>query len=165
MTHAELVKRAAKWLQQKHSVVVTEIGTSGEEPDAIGFRMGFSTLIECKTSRSDYYADRRKPWHRMGDFKYFMTPKGLLSGLPLTEGWGLLEVCGRVVRKVKSAPQVDEKNWRSEQQLLLSCFRRLGKPKPEACVGVNYYGFGPMPTRMKVRASLGIAHKVTEGSI
>lgn len=61
MTHSTLVSRAKKWLQQKHSIVVTEMGTSGEEPDAIGFRMGFSTLIECKTSRSDYYADRRKP--------------------------------------------------------------------------------------------------------
>jgi len=124
--------------------------------------MGFSTLIECKTSRSDYYADRRKPWHRMGDFKYFMTPKGLLKGLQITEGWGLLEVCGKVVRVVKSGAQVDEKNWRAEQELLLSCFRRLGKPDPRGAVGVKYYRFGLGAPTSKVRATLGIARKFAE---
>lgn len=93
----------------------------------------------------------------MGDFKYFLTPKGLLSGLNLTEGWGLLEIFGKVVRVVKRAPQVDEKNWRSEQSLLLSCFRRLGKPKPESCVSVKYYVFGSSN-----RATLGVARKLVE---
>lgn len=155
-THAELVKRAAKWLQKKHPIVVTEMGSSGfEEPDAIGFRAGFSTLIECKTSRGDYYADRKKGPRRMGDFKYFLTPKGLLTGLTITEGWGLLEVRGRIIRTILQAPQMDDKNWRGEQALLLSCFRRLGKPKPEACVSVKYYVFGSGNT-----ASLGVARQV-----
>ncbi len=159
MTHVELVKRAAKWLQQKHPIVVTEMGSSGiEEPDAIGFRIGRSTLIECKTSRGDYYADRRKPTPRMGDLKYFLTPRGLLSGLTITKGWGLLEVHGKIIRMILGAPHMtEEKNWRGEQALLLSCFRRLGKPKPESCVSVKYYVFGSSN-----RATLGVARKVAE---
>ena len=118
MTHTELVQRAAKWLQQKHAVVITEMSGGSEEPDAIGFRNGFSTLIECKMSRSDYYADRRKCPDRMGDWRYFFTPAGLLEGLTLPEGWGLLEVHGKVVKTIKEAPQLDDKNWRREQCLL-----------------------------------------------
>ena len=163
MTHAELVKRATKWLWQKHPVIVSEMAGGGpEEPDAIGFRMGFSTLIECKTSRSDYYADRKKPSTRMGDFRYFMTPPDLLAGLVLTDGWGLLEVHGKVVMKVKDAPQIEEKDWRGEQALLLSCFRRMGKPDPESCVAVKFYTFiGPSAVGRK--ATLGVARGVYAG--
>lgn len=156
MTHDDLVKRAAKWLQQKHPVVITEMGSSCIEiPDAIGFRSGgWSTLIECKMSRGDYYADRKKGPFRMGDWRYYMTPKGLLTGLDITEGWGLLEVCGKVVRKVKEAPQHEEKEWRREQSLLLSCFRRIGKPK-DPTVFVNYYTF-TVGGRSSVKATLGV---------
>ncbi len=160
MTHSDLVKRAAKWLEKKHPVIVTEMVTGTyEEPDAIGFRMGFSTLIECKTSRSDYYADRKKATVRMGDFRYFMTPAGLLAGITITEGWGLLEVHGKLVRKIKEAPQVEEKSYRAEQSLLLSCFRRLGKPKPESAVVVKFYTFLGAPNA-KRRATLGVSQSV-----
>lgn len=156
MTHTELVKRAAKWLEKEHPVVVTEMGTQGcEEPDAIGFKkLGVSTLIECKTSRGDYYSDRKKGPRRMGDFKYFLTPRDLLKGLTLTEGWGLLEVRGRIIRVILHAPRVTDKNWQGEQALLLSCFRRLGKPRPESCVSVKTYVFGSANT-----ATLGVDRK------
>ena len=37
-THLELVEYSKKWLHQKHSVVITEMGTAaGEIPDAIGW--------------------------------------------------------------------------------------------------------------------------------
>lgn len=162
MTHDELVKRAAKWLQQRHSVVVTEMGSGcWEVPDAIGFRMGFSTLIECKMSRTDYYADRKKPSNRMGDFRYFMTPPHLLEGLTITEGWGLLEVRGKVVRKIIEAPQVEDKGWRSEQHLLLSCFRRLGKPREGNGMAVKYYTYLALPEgREKLKATLGVSRHV-----
>lgn len=162
MDHANLVKRAAKWLEQKHSIVVTEMGSGcWEIPDAIGFRMGFSTLIECKTSRGDYYSDRRKPQSRMGDFRYFMTPPRLLEGLTITEGWGLLEVRGKVIRKIIEAPQIEEKDWRNEQQLLLSCFRRLGKPRAGVSMAVKYYSFLSVAgAQEKLKATLGVSRHV-----
>lgn len=76
---------------------------SGEQPDAMGFRNGTSCLIECKTSRSDFLADRKKRFRKdpsigMGDWRFYLTPKGLITAFELPAGWGLLEVSekGRV---------------------------------------------------------------------
>ena len=60
--HTQLVKRTAAWLRGYHSVVITEMAAmdSSEEADAIGFRGGTTTLVECKTSRADFQADQKK---------------------------------------------------------------------------------------------------------
>ncbi len=111
MSHADLCAIAVKWLQRANSaggpgchIAVSECrsGWSGEIPDAIGFRAaGFedgSTVVECKTSRSDFLADRKKA-HRatggMGNWRYFLAPEGLISPTELPEGWGLLTINGR----------------------------------------------------------------------
>lgn len=68
-------------------LVLSEIHTStSETPDAIGFFQGgsCSILIECKTSVSDFYSDRSKPFRKqpelgMGNFRWYMTPKGLVT--------------------------------------------------------------------------------------
>ncbi|MEG5263254.1 adenylosuccinate synthase [Pseudomonas sp. JDS28PS106] len=108
MTHNDLCLLAVKWLQRANSaggpgchVAVSECrsGWSGEIPDAIGFRAaGFedgSTVVECKTSRADFLADRKKA-HRvaggLGNWRYFMAPAGLIRADELPAGWGLLEV-------------------------------------------------------------------------
>ena len=108
MTHNDLCLTAVKWLQRANSaggpgchVAISECrsGWTGEIPDAIGFRAaGFddgSTVVECKTSRSDFLADRKKA-HRisggLGNWRYFMAPAGLIRADELPAGWGLLEV-------------------------------------------------------------------------
>ena len=51
MTHDELVQRAADWLRKtkKCSVVLTELmGGSSEMPDAIGWYVGYSILVEAR---------------------------------------------------------------------------------------------------------------------
>jgi hypothetical protein len=58
LTHKQLVDYAARWLRNKHPVVVTELATIGEEADAIGFYRGFTTLVECKGSRSEVNGER-----------------------------------------------------------------------------------------------------------
>lgn len=111
MTHADLCAIAVRWLKRPPSagghgciVAVSEPrpeGT-GECPDAIGFRAGWnagSVLVECKTSRADFIADRNKP-HRqpgcgMGTWRYYMTPAGLLTAEDMPQYWGLLEVNAR----------------------------------------------------------------------
>ncbi|HEX9959843.1 MAG TPA: hypothetical protein VGB00_02855, partial [Pyrinomonadaceae bacterium] len=82
-THAELVAIAREWLKTHHcSVVVSEItSAASEQPDAIGWRGGNSILIECKVSRSDFLADRKKSFREhlemgMGDYRYFLAPVG-----------------------------------------------------------------------------------------
>ena len=65
MKHYELVERAAKWLAVRCPVVITEMTTSaGETPDAIGFSVHRSILIECKTSMADFRRDAKKPSRR-----------------------------------------------------------------------------------------------------
>ncbi|KJU81084.1 adenylosuccinate synthase [Ectopseudomonas oleovorans] len=112
MSHADLCAIAVKWLKRANSaggpgchVAVSECrsGWTGEVPDAIGFRAAGSlddgsVVVECKTSRSDFLADRKKA-HRTtggcGNWRYFMAPEGLISPDELPPGWGLLTVNNR----------------------------------------------------------------------
>ncbi len=112
MTHNDLVKRARRWLTStaRCRYVLSEMRSvyAYEEPDAIGWRGTVSIVIECKTSRSDFRADRRK-WaakasERLGAFRLYMTPPGLLRPEELPEGWGLLEAHEDEVRQVVSPP-------------------------------------------------------------
>lgn len=105
MTHAELVERAGKWLKNSlHCrVVLTEhvaYTRSCETPDAIGWVNNRAILVECKTSRSDFYADRRKPsrhkdFPALGVWRFYFAPPCLLGIKDINymaEGWGLYAV-------------------------------------------------------------------------
>ena len=113
MTHSELVARAAKWLRgsARCQVVLTErlamshVNEHGAEmPDAIGWAYHDSFCVECKTSMSDLMADRRKRFRACGgsgDRRYYMCEKGVLDPSRIPYGWGLLVVCGKIVRLAK----------------------------------------------------------------
>jgi len=140
MTHPELVTLAEKWLwRQGCGVVFAELSTlaTPETPDAIGFRTTTSILVECKATRADFLADKNKPFRQepargMGDWRFFMTPKGLVTKDELPEGWGLIEV-GKSVRRTHGGPKgniwtADQPftgNKVAEQALLYSALRRL----------------------------------------
>ncbi len=114
MTHDDLVKRARRWLTStaRCRFVLTEMRSvyAYEEPDAIGWRGTVSIVIECKTSRSDFMADKKKgaakASKRLGAFRLYMTPPGLLKPEETPEGWGLLEVYQDMVEEV-----VIPSNW------------------------------------------------------
>ena len=135
------MQQAGIWLRnytQTHTIVITELATSAREtPDAIGFSaQGGTTLIECKTSRADFLADKKKhfrvcPKNGMGDHRYFMAPVGLLAAEDLPENWGLIEVyepteSGRRRRHMTvPAKMCLLVNQRSETGMLVSVLRRL----------------------------------------
>lgn len=144
-THSELVDRASRWLRNsavaadgermirvKCGVVVAELVTSASEtPDAIGwFNSGMtSILIEAKTSRSDFLADATK-WFRLrphlgtGEYRYYLTPVGLLSVDELPADWGLLEIRGRRVNVIRLAKP--QEHYRlGETGMLWSALRRI----------------------------------------
>ncbi|EKY4114519.1 adenylosuccinate synthase [Pseudomonas aeruginosa] len=161
-THRDLCDIAVKWLQRPNSaggpgchVAVSECrtGWSGEIPDAIGFRAaGFedgSTVIECKVSRADFLADRRKS-HRaaggVGNWRYFLAPAGVIRTDELPEGWGLLEVnrrghvkavagvatyyrCGYDELRKQTAAWRHEADRDREQFLLVKVLHRAGNPE------------------------------------
>jgi hypothetical protein len=142
VTHDQLVERAARWLRRTRRcpVVATEIVTTnhtGECLDAIGWHQGYSILVECKASRSDFLADRRKTFRTMerlgmGDQRYYMTPPALVRPDELPPKWGLLEVHGRQVRVIRRCEDPDrpynsapfEASHREEKIVLLSILRR-----------------------------------------
>jgi hypothetical protein len=134
MTHAELVTRAERWLRNtaRCGVVLTEApGAPAEIPDAIGWRdWGRTTfVVECKASRGDFLADRRKTFRSVGGlglgrFRYYLAPKGLLKASEMPPGWGLLEVCGQHVRVVRKAVR-REPNVVYETMVLVSELRKI----------------------------------------
>lgn len=154
-THADLVSAAAKWLQKKCPVVITELATIGEEPDAIGWRGTYSILVECKAGMSDFYADRQKPFRAdpsrgIGHQRFFLTPAGLVTPDKLPENWGLLEYDGKRVKQVRESGYFEAANARHEIGILLSTLRRVGLAATHG-VSIKHYTF---PTRN--RATLGL---------
>ncbi len=135
MTHAKLVSMAVRWLRRyRCGVVLSEQAcVSGEMPDAIGWKKAcHSVLVESKVSRADFLADRdksfrQKPEMGVGCERYYLAPRGLIRAEELPAGWGLLEVCGREIERVKASA----KNLRSaigfqnEMNLLLASLRRV----------------------------------------
>lgn len=155
-THLELIECAKKWLHKKHSVVITEMDTyAGEIPDAIGWTPYSSTLIECKTSMSDFNRDKHKSHRRfpdsgMGNLRYYMTPKGLISPDLLPPRWGLLEKWGKTIRIIRTAFPI-EYDYKREMILLISAIRRIGETSPDG-ISVTCYKY-----ETKNTATLGVA--------
>lgn len=143
MTHDELCLAAESFLKRNGFGVVFNdrfraFTVHGEQPDAIGFRSGVSCLIECKTSRSDFLADRKKrfrldPTIGIGQWRFMLTPKDLVRPDELPEGWGLLEESnGRIYKKHGWPPNTQwicgkpfEGCLRSEIALMYSALRRM----------------------------------------
>lgn len=157
ITHDDLVESARRWLCKEHCIVITEMSDGvSEKPDAIGWRAGSeTTLIECKTSRQDFLSDKKKPSRQslgMGDFRYYLAPKGLISIDELPGRWGLLEY-----KNKRSHPRIarqpmrqQEKSWPDEMGLMCSALRRIGGLRKEG-VSIKIYQI-----ETKNTATLGI---------
>ncbi len=142
LTHKELVDRARRWLHGtlKCSLVITEprYHALTEQPDAIGWAPEMeipfpSYIVEVKTCLSDFYSDRAKPGRRdptkgMGQYRYYLTAKGLLKKDMIPDGWGLAEVCRSVVRIRRHAVRrkSGQYNQLEEHGLLLKHCERAG---------------------------------------
>lgn len=158
-THAELVAIAAKWLSKKCPVVVTELVTTGEEPDAIGWQDNRSVLVECKAQRADFLRDKGKTFRRfpasgIGRERYFLVNPGVAVVGELPEGWGMLEVGGRGgVSVVRKSDWFYACNQRQEIRILTSVVRRIGRESPEG-ISIRCYTF-----KTKNKATLGVERK------
>ena len=146
MNHKDLVKRAVGWLKNNQgcTIVINELTTSyvSEQADAIGFKGGTSILIECKCSRSDFFADSKKYFRKesefgMGNTRYYMAPVRMISVNELPPRWGLLEVYESQIRIKHRGEFFDEVNKTGEVALLTSVIRRL---EISTAVFVRYEG-------------------------
>ena len=144
MTHTDLVNAAYRWVMKNAScgVAFKELVaaiTSGEIPDIIGFgSCGRSVMIECKMSRSDFCADRKKFFRidssqGMGTYRFYCCPEGLLQKEDMPKNWGLLWVDDNLKAKCVYKPYKGyigyfegfEKNIKAEHELMYSALRRL----------------------------------------
>jgi len=140
ISHRELVDRAFLYLHGMGCKVRfrERRASTLENPDAMGFGGGraLSVLIECKASRADFLADKKKLFRRvpeqgMGSRRYFMAPVGMLEPAEIPAGWGLLEVYEKTpkrqrrVRETVTAEPFYERNREAEIQYLVSAIRRI----------------------------------------
>ena len=104
MIHRELCEIGALFMK-KHGIkkwekpryVVCELERYGESPDVFGFGGAMTQLLEIKTSRSDFLADRKKYWRinpekGLGELRSYLCPEGLISMEELPENWGLIYI-------------------------------------------------------------------------
>lgn len=150
-THKDIVEIAYKWVLKNAScgVAFKELScvATGEIADVIGFgAWDRSVLVEVKTSRSDFLADKKKSFriesHKgMGSVRYYCCPKGLIGKDELPTGWGLLYVdelgkCRSVHMPMIPHPNfphlqnykveyIHERNKDGELGLMYSALRRL----------------------------------------
>lgn len=136
LTHKELVARAQRWLLNSRGCgfylsELVSCNTSGEIPDAIGWKYAMSYLIECKVSRNDFLADgkklfRQRPKKGVGNYRFYMTEPGLINKDELPERWGLLHVHRTQIRMEVKAQAFFSKDiaW-NERPLLCSALRRV----------------------------------------
>jgi len=140
MTHNDLVKKATIWLKNTFHcrIVFSELVAytrSGETPDAIGWVNNKSILIECKTSRSDFFADKKKKarnpnFPALGHWRFFLTPPGLIQDDEIPEDWGLYEVIDKQVRyrggrKYNHGAHPFKSDRDSEVAMLVSALSRI----------------------------------------
>jgi len=99
-----------------------------ESPDVIGWGAGFSTLIECKASRTDFLRDfkklaRRHPEMSMGQYRYYLCPPEIIRDEDLPEKWGLLWAHNGRIRIKREAGYL-ETDRAAEIRFLVSMLRR-----------------------------------------
>ena len=141
ISHSELVKIGYKWCLGRCGFVFKELATiSSETPDVIGFNSSGTFVLEAKTSKSDFLADKKK-WFRkqpekgMGDWRFYICTKGLIKVSELPKGWGLIEVSEKGKARTTFNPfgkgniyykwEKNQKSHKAEQQVMYSALRRL----------------------------------------
>jgi len=141
-THDDLIELGRIWLSKPYGqghaysrsackVIITELSTDSlEVPDILGFTSHTSILIECKTSLSDFNADKNKPfrkngWLGVGVQRFYLSPAGLITKDKIPFGWGLLEAAPNKKIKVIVNSEPHERNFQHEIEILLSVLCRL----------------------------------------
>lgn len=93
-THEQLCDRALRWLSgtRRCEPVFAGIASCSEVPDAIGWSSCYahegSTVVECKTSRTDFYAERKKQFvWKHPKWNYFVSARRYTEKVALAQGF------------------------------------------------------------------------------
>lgn len=146
--HYELCKLGARLIRSRKNPTLPydrpcmystiELVCYGAElTDVWGTTGDCTVIIEVKTSRSDFLADKRKYArskqaeilnHQIGNYRYYLCPKGIITEKDLPNNWGLLEYDGKKIHRVKMATKVDS-SLQMELLHISSIMRRILKPQ------------------------------------
>lgn len=140
--HYRLCCEGAKWMRKQewgtyHTVAVELCTVNVENPDVWGTTGFKSMLIEVKTSRADFLKDKKKIFrtddeeyrkYALGNKRYYLVPKGMVTIEELPTHLGLLEWDGSGISKIKEADEVICENM-GEVAMLCSIMRREGVRK------------------------------------
>lgn len=142
MSHDELVVVARSFLKRRGCFhVISSVAIAPEIPDAMGWSWSWknpgSIVVECKVSRSDWLRDKHKTCCRkrsdrfgigkMGDYRYFMVPRGLIAFDDVKDHFpdhGLIEVFGGRCKITKESAHRLDANKHAESYLLAKYLRR-----------------------------------------
>lgn len=165
--HSDLIPIAYRWVLKNAACgcAFKELNSiAGEYADVIGFGSGgHSVLVEVKVSRSDFLADKKKPFRKnpsmgMGSERYYCCPNGMIKPTELPEGWGLIYVTNGKAKLVHR-PLVEypfeahgktyytkrnfkhEKNILAEHTLMYSALRRLHIKGHIECIYDKQYNY------------------------
>lgn len=145
--HYELCKLGGKFLKSRNNaepwrtpykyIAVELVTLAAELPDVWGTNGCDTAIIEVKTSHSDFLADQKK-WirqegiaqdkNRVGNYRYYLCPKGVIKEEELPENWGLLVWDGKKIHKVKQAVRVDTYAY-GELLMITSIMSRILRPQ------------------------------------
>ena len=135
MNHNEMINRAKKWLLNTRGCgfILSELTSyyNSEIPDVIGWKCGQSYLVECKVTRNDFLADKKKgfrrmQWRGMGNYRYYMTTPSLIELNEIPYRWGLLYVYPSIVKVIKKPSFIYYSTIAErERYILCSALRRV----------------------------------------
>lgn len=142
--HYQLCCLGAKFLKSRKNaepfempnkyVAVELVTLTAENPDIWATNGYQTTLVEVKTTHADFLADQKK-WVRseaadiadkcLGNFRYYLCPKGVINENELPNKWGLLVYDGKRITKVKPA-KYQKSSTDAELLVVTSIMRRCG---------------------------------------
>ena len=131
-------KNAEPWEIPNKYVAVELVTLTAENPDVWATNGYHTTLVEVKTSHSDFLADQKK-WSRskaaelsdkqLGNYRYYLCPEGVIDESEIPDKWGLLLYDGKKIIKVRNATY-QKSSTDAELLVLTSIMRREGiKPQ------------------------------------
>lgn len=126
--------RAAEPWQTPNMLSTVELVCYGTElADVYATNRCTSTVIEVKTTHSDFINDKKKYARseqaekckqQLGNYRYYLCPEGVIKPDELPEGWGLLTWNGKKISKTVPAPKCFETDHKYDMFVLCSIIAR-----------------------------------------
>lgn len=108
--HGELCEFIADYARKNMNAglifVEHKTSTVHQIPDVLIYRPTCTIELEVKVQRGDFLSDKNKPHRKdpskgVGDYRFYVAPRGIIKAEELPKHWGLLEVTNKRVIATK----------------------------------------------------------------